>query len=241
MASAKKNVSKGFKPETVQKIVSELQKLIAFFMEFLKNGGFIKLVISMGNSKIGKCMNVSLAPVITCKNCGKCKNFCYDIKACLQYLNVRIARAKNTALFLYDRENFFNQLWDRMSKRKKNKFLRFHVSGEIMDINHLEYMIKTAKRFPDFVIWTYTKMYWIVNEYIRIHGGNKNCIPENFSIMYSEWKGLPIDNPYNMPVFRCVYPEEEKPDCMKCPGNCDICKANNIGCVAAQSVYADLH
>ena len=242
MASTKKNISKGFKPETVQKIVKELQKLVLFFLEYLQNGGFIKLVVSLGNSKIGRCLNVSLAPVITCKNCSKCKCFCYDIKACLQYVNVRIARAKNTALFMYSRDEFFNQLWQRMERRKKNKFLRFHVSGEIMDINHLERMIETARRFPDFVIWTYTKMYGIVNEYIRKHGGNKNCIPENFTIMFSEWKGLPIDNPYNMPVFRCVYPEETKPaGCMKCPGNCDICKANNIGCVNGMSVYADLH
>lgn len=241
MASAKKNVSKGFKPETVKKITKNLSEGVKLYRKYLEDGKQIKLVISSGNSKIGKCMNVSLAPIITCGNCKECKCFCYDVKACLQYKNVRIARAKNTALFRHDRENFFRQLWERMGHKKTNKFLRFHVSGEIADINHLEYMIETARRFPDFVIWTYTKMYWIVNEYIRIHGGNKNCIPENFSIMYSEWKGLPIDNPYNMPVFRCVYPEEEKPDCMKCPGNCDTCKANNIGCVAAQSVYADLH
>ena len=242
MASKKTVKSKGFKPETIRKIVEELQVLIAYFLEILKNGGFIKLVISMGNSKIGKCMNVSLAPIITCKNCSKCKSFCYDVKACLQYLNVRIARAKNTALFLYDREQFFTQLWKRMEKRRTNKFLRFHVSGEIMDLNHFEYMVKTAEMFPDFVIWTYTKMYWIVNEYIRIHGEDKNCIPGNFAVMYSEWKGLPIDNPYNMPVFRCIYPEENKPNnCMKCPGNCDICKSNNIGCVNGQSVYTELH
>ena len=242
MAVKKTVKAKGFKPETIKKIVEELQKLIAYFLAFLQNGGFIKLVISMGNSKIGKYMNVSLAPIITCKNCGKCKQFCYDVKACLQYLNVRIARAKNTALFMYSREEFFRQLWGRMAKRIKNKFLRFHVSGEIVDLNHFEYMVKTAEMFPDFIIWTYTKMYWIVNEYIRQHGGDKSCIPSNFTVMYSEWKSLPIDNPYNMPVFRCVYPEEKKPEgCMRCPGNCDICKANKIGCVNGMSVYADLH
>ena len=241
MATNKK-VNKGFKPETIRKLVAELQKFIAYYMHSLVNGGFIKLVVSCGNSKIGRCLNVSLAPIITCKNCSKCKNFCYDVKACLQYLNVRIARAKNTALFLYNRQEFFNQLWTKMSRRKKNKFLRFHVSGEIMDVNHFEYMIETAKRFPEFTIWTYTKMYWIVNEYIRIHGGNKDCIPSNFTVMFSEWKGLPIDNPYNMPVFRCINPGEKAPKgCMKCPGNCNVCKTNKIGCPFGFSSYTELH
>lgn len=234
--------TKGFKTETVKKIVNKLNYSVKLYREYLEKGEEVKIVISSGNSKIGKCMNVSLAPIITCGNCKECKCFCYDVKACLQYTNVVNARAKNTALFRYDRENFFNQLWQKMSRKKTNKYLRFHVSGEIVDVNHLEYMIETAKRFPDFTIWTYTKMYHVVNEYIRMHGENKSCIPSNFTIMFSEWKGLPIVNPYNMPVFRCVYPEEKKPEnCFRCPGNCDFCKANKCGCVCGMSSYVDLH
>ena len=235
-------MSKGFKIETVRKIVNKLNSTEKMYRHYLEKGEQIKLVISNGNSKIGRCINVSLAPIITCGNCKECKCFCYDVKACLQYTNVLNARAKNTALFRYNRDEFFRQLWGKMSRKKTNKFLRFHVSGEIVDLNHFEYMIETAKRFPDFTIWTYTKMYWIVNEYIRIHGGNKNCIPTNFSIMFSEWKGLPIVNPYNMPVFRCIYPEEQIDNgYMLCPGNCDICKKNNIGCVCGMSSYVHLH
>ena len=234
--------AKGFKIETIRKITKDLNNRISGYYGNLENGKHIDLVISNGNSKIGKCMNVSLAPIVTCKNCKQCKYFCYDVKACLQYYNVRNARAKNTALFRFSRQEFFNQLWQKMEHKKTNKYLRFHVSGEIIDINHFEYMIETAKRFPDFTIWTYTKMYHIINEYIRKNGGNKNCIPSNFSVMFSEWKGLPIVNPYNMPVFRCVYPEEQRPaGCMECPGNCDICKAQNIGCVCGMSSFVNLH
>lgn len=234
--------NKGYKPETLKKIVSGLKKEIENYSSDLLEGKTINIVISAGNSKIGKCMNVSLAPIITCGNCKECKGFCYDVKACLQYENVRKARAKNTAIFRNSMEDFFTQLWKKMAKKRTNKFLRFHVSGEITSIDHLQYMIKTAEMFPDFKIWTYTKMYWIVNQYVREHGGNRQeCIPHNMSIMFSEWKGLPTNNDYDFPVFRCVMPEEEKPDCMKCPGNCDYCKAHNCGCIAGLSVYADLH
>ena len=237
-----KNQAKGFKPETVKNIVTKLNAKNREYKKDLENGKDIKLVISSGNSKIGKCMNVSLAPIITCGNCKECKCFCYDVKACLQYTNVLNARTKNTALFRYNRQEFFRQLWERMSRKKTNKYLRFHVSGEIVDLEHFALMVETAKRFPDFIIWTYTKMYWIVNEYIRQNGGTKDCIPANFTVMFSEWNGLPIDNPYEMPVFRCVYPEEKKPNnCMKCPGNCDTCKENKIGCPYGMSSYVELH
>lgn len=241
MAKQKK-ATRGFRPEVIKKVVSLLLKMIAYYRAILDNGGFIKLVTSSGNRKIGRCLNVSLAPIVTCGNCSKCKQFCYDVKAVLQYVNVLYARAKNTALFEYSRELFFAQLWTKMERRKKNLFLRFHVSGEIKDINHLEWIIKTAEKFPQYKIWTYTKMYWTVNQYIMEHGGNKDCLPANLSIMFSEWKGLPIYNPYNMPVFRCIYPEETAPaDCMLCPGNCDVCKAENRGCIVGQSSYVHLH
>ena len=128
-----------------------------------------------------------------------------------------------------------------MAKKRTNKFLRFHVSGEIRDMDHFSRMVETARMFPDFTVWTYTKMYGIVNEYIRQHGGNKNCIPENFSVMFSEWKGLPIINPYGMPVFRCVESEDEAPGIALCPGDCNVCKKHHCGCVAGQSRKVILH
>ena len=228
---------KGFRPEVVRKIVQSLVNRKNHYIEMLKNGEEVKLVISNGNRKIGLCMNVSLAPIITCGNCKECKYFCYDVKACCQYENVRNARAKNTALFLYSRDEFFRQLWERMSRKKTNKFLRFHVSGEIIDIDHFSRMVETARKFPEFTIWTYTKMYHIVNEWIRENGS----LPENFHVMFSEWIGLPIVNPYGMPVFRCVETETEAPGIALCPGDCNVCKEHHCGCVAGQSRKVILH
>ena len=85
---------KGFRPETIQKIVNSLVILINYFLGLLKAGKQVNISISDGNNKIGRCMNVSLAPIVTCANCKECKHYCYDVKACCQYENVRIARAK---------------------------------------------------------------------------------------------------------------------------------------------------
>jgi len=237
--ATKKTVG-GYKPETLKKIISDLKRRTNSYVQELKDGRKIKLVISAGNRKIGRAMNVSLAPIITCGNCKDCMFFCYDVKACLQYENVRNARAKNTALFMLDRFEFFRQLWEAMSKRRTNKFLRFHVSGEIMDYNHFELIVETARRFPDFVVWTYTKMYHIVNEWIKNHGGNKDAVPKNLIVMFSEWHGIPIPNTYGLPEFSCAFPGEQGRG-FHCPGNCDFCKEHNCGCVGGQSSYADLH
>lgn len=235
MATSKKEIN-GFKMVTIQKIVNSLVMWVGYYHDGMEDGRKVDLVISDGNKKIGRCMNVSLAPILTCKRCEKCMYYCYDIKACLQYENVRKARAKNTALFNYSREEFFRQLWERMARKRKNKFLRFHVSGEIVDTAHFNLMVETARRFPDFTIWTYTKNYDAVNEWIAAHGS----IPENFSVMFSEWKGVPIDNPYNMPVFRCAFTDADRIG-FHCPGNCDICKEKHCGCIAGQSAWVDLH
>ena len=87
-------------------------------------------------------------------------------------------------------------------------------------------------------------MYSIVNEYIRDNGP----LPSNFHVMFSEWDGLKMDNPYNMPVFTCKLKAGNKDrsaesfeSMYKCPGNCDICKASGRGCIAGENTFADEH
>lgn len=210
----------------------------------------IKMCISTGNRKIGRVMNVSLMPVITCHNCSECKHFCYDIKACLQYPDTVInARMRNTVIMMRDRARYFELIESRISRRRTNKYFRWHVAGDIIDLDYFENMVEIAKRHPDFIFWTYTKNYDIVNEYVREHGENrKAAIPANFSIMFSEWDGMRFDNPYNFPCFSCKmkagnknHPESYFKNLHKCPGNCDICKAAGRGCIAGESTYCDEH
>ncbi|MBQ9606969.1 MAG: hypothetical protein IJV16_07320 [Lachnospiraceae bacterium] len=243
----KNNNKKHVKPysaATLKKAVKLLKTLIAYYAACIASGEILKACISSGNKKIGRVLNVSIAPVITCGNCSGCKEFCYDIKAVIQYPEVSRARARNTALAIHKRDEFFRQIDEKMTHRKKNKFFRWHVSGDIMDYDYFCRMVEIAKNHPDFVIWTYTKMYGIVNMYVRNHGGDKSCIPENFSIMFSEWRGMPMNNPYKFPEFRVKF-EDDSADMFsglwKCPWNCDACKACNHGCIVGESVYCDVH
>lgn len=237
-----------FKNETLKKYQDNMRKKIAELTAIArKNPDTLKTHFSNGNSKIGKVLNVSTAPVFTCHNCDGCRGFCYDIKACLQYTNTVLpARAENTVLAIHYRDKFFDEIEKKLKRRRAHKFFRWHVGGEIIDFDYFCRMVEVAKKFPDFYFWTYTKMYTIVNMYVEKYG--RDAIPKNFTIMFSEWDGMPIYNPYNFPVFSCKLKAGNKnhtPDYFnnlwKCPGNCDICKKAGRGCMAAENTYADEH
>lgn len=228
---------------SITKAVRNLREKYSFYLaKITRDGvGSVKMCISTGNRKIGRVLNVSLPPVLTCANCSECKYLCYDIKACLQYVNVVDARARNLAILRADRDEYFRRIDDKLSRRRTNKFFRWHVSGDIVDLDYLARMVDIARAHPDFVFWTYTKNYAVVNEYCRTRGG-RVAIPENLSIMFSEWRGMPMVNPYGFPEFSVVFKDDEhKPTGHYCPGNCDVCKATHRGCIAGETTYCHEH
>lgn len=231
-----------YQKSTIVKVRKTLVELIKMYIAMLAAGIALRVAISTGNRKIGNVLNVSIAPLVTCGNCKECSKYCYDLKACLQYENVRNARARNTAILQFDRDSYFAQVENKIAKRRGNFYFRWHVSGEIPDIDYLNRMIEIARRYPHFTFWTYTKMYGIVNNWCYQHG--RENIPANLHIMFSEWRGMPMHNPYNFPVFTVRFISEgEKflPDIWTCPGNCDKCKQAKRGCVVGENVQAADH
>ena len=206
---------------------------------------------SQGNDKIGRVLNVSILPVITCPGCDHtCALFCYDVRDCLRFpKNVLYARCVNTWLLIHCPERFWFEIDRKMTRRRKNKRLRFHVGGEIMSVEHFAEMVKIAERHPDFIIWTYTKKYQFVNAYIDAHGGSRAAAyPEWFTVMFSEWDGLPVDNPHGLPVFATRLKAGNKnhsPEYFdalyQCPGNCQICLETRRGCVVGESTANTEH
>ena len=230
-----------FSIESIKKVTKQIQATREHYMAV--NVEDIKLAISKGNRKIGRTMNVSLPPIVTCANCKECKFLCYDIKACLQYPNTVIdARVRNLVILLKDRAEYFNRIDKAMSRRRTNKYFRWHVAGDIIDIDYFDNMVKLAEKHPDFICWTYTKNYKVVNSWIESHGGNKNALPKNLSVMFSEWRGMEMINPYGLPEFRVVFKDDEiKPVGHYCPGNCEICLKSGRGCVAQETTYCNEH
>lgn len=208
----------------------------------------LKISISKGNSKIGKVMNVSNMPVLSCGHCSHCAPYCYDMHSANFRKTVIMARAKNTSILRRDRKEYFRQIRLAIS-RTSYRYFRWHVGGEIVDFDYFAEMVKIAKENPHITFWTYTKMHHIVNLYVTLHGEIRSeAIPQNFHIMFSEWDGMPLDNPYNFPVFSCKLLAGNKnhddsyfDSLYRCPGKCGACIASGRGCVAGETAYALEH
>lgn len=224
--------------ETIRKVTRSLNDAIAHYDQIAV--GEIPMCISDGNKKIGRVMNVSLPPIISCGNCSECQKLCYDIKACNQYPNTVIdARARNFSILKRNREGYFERIRRAIARRRKNLYFRWHVAGDIMDADYLDHMNWIAEQFPEFIFWAYTKMYGIVNDYCGDRG--REMIADNLSIMFSEWRGMPMENPHGFPEFRVVFKDEVEPVGFYCPGNCDVCKKVNRGCIVGETTYCREH
>lgn len=226
--------------------LKKLANLFKLHVSKIENGEIIARVhISKGNSKIGKVLNVSTVPVMDCKNCKECSKLCYAINSYVRYTNTCVpAWTDNSYLARNNRQFYFNSIRETLKRRKRNLYFRWHVAGEIQDMDYLENMVAIAKDFPNFKFWTYTKMYELVNLYCDMNGG-KSAIPGNLVIMFSEWRGMPMFNKYGFPEFRVVFnSDDNKPDEKTnwfCPGNCDICKKACRGCIVGETTYCHEH
>ena len=228
-----------FKQETIRKYLAAVRMLVEIYTARLMEGKQLKVSITKGNSKV-PAWNVSTAPILTCANCGGCMWYCYDVRDALRYGNVLDARARNTAIMRYDRAEYFRQIESIMTPRRRNKAFRWHVGGDIPDAAYFAEMIEIARRHPDWLYWTYTKRYNVVNEYLNTHG--TDSLPENFRIMMSEWRGMTMQNSFSLPEFRVIFKGEKAPNGVWiCPGACAVCLEANRGCVAGETTYCHEH
>lgn len=225
--------------ESIKKAMDSLKTAMDKYMKTPYSE--LRLHISAGNKKIGRVYNFSMAPGITCPNCAGCLPYCYDVKAVLQYKNVVNARAENTAMMYMNMSDTFAQIDAFITRtHRRNKFFRWHVSGDIINYEYLCNMVWIAKRHPEWTFWTYTKAYHIVNKFMEINGADS--IPSNLSIMFSVWNGMACPNPFRMPTFTCIQEGmEPAPGEWSCPGNCDICLSSGHGCPFRESAHVYEH
>lgn len=184
----------------------------------------LKLSISPGNKKMGYIPSVSLPPVITCANGCACARKCYAAKLCRIYPTVKAAYQRNYELLNGDEREYWRQVRDVVSV---SKYFRFHVSGDIVNIDYFAEMVTTARLYPGCDILAFTKKYYIVNRYIDLFGP----LPKNLKIIFSEWPGMEMNNKYDLPVAHVIFKGETPADDWKiCGGNCSECACRGVGC-----------
>jgi len=201
----------------------------------------LTVCVSVGNNKVGKALNVSLPAIVSCTNCAGCMAECYDRRDC-RYGNVMDARARNYSILSRDMEKYFRDVVDAILHHPSFTAFRWHVGGDVppdaRGVEYVAHMVAIAREFPQITFWTYTKNYYAYNEYVRRNGGNiADAIPDNLSVMFSQWRGIPMSNPYGFPEFRAYYDDETPAGGMQCPGDCRICRAQGIGCPHRMTVW----
>lgn len=184
----------------------------------------LKLSISYGNKKMGFIPSVSLPPVVTCKNCATCAKKCYAKKLCRIYPSVEKAYNNNLELLKSDRNSYFEQI---KSVAMLTGFFRYHVSGDIIDIDYIDRMCKLARQCKKTTFLAFTKNYDDVNKYLENHKK-----PANLQIIFSlPFDGASIENPYNLPMAAVILKgQEPKKNYKICGGNCATCASCGIGC-----------
>ena len=229
MATQFKHSYKEFGADAVRK---RIQSMLAFRDEVNVEEAHVKF--STGNRKTGaKVPSVSLIPVADCGNCAVCAKGCYDVRNVCFQKTVQKARANNSAICKVNALKYFKEIREYIIK-KSVRFFRWHVGGDIKDLEYLSYMVHIAEQVPGCEFLAFTKMYDLINDFIEKAGP----IPGNLHIIFSDWRGAEFENPHGLPVSSPLWPDGTKgPHCTDrsflCPGSCEECAENGVGCWVA--------
>lgn len=166
--------------------------------------------ITCQNSKLGKAIcDMSLPPITTCRPDAPCKKDCYAQKNCLIHPSNRVCYERNLAAYIAQPEKFFDNIIYQL-KFMPFKFMRWHSSGDIVDMTYLLGMVRVATECPDTKFLVFTKKYELVNEYL-----DDNRLPENLKVVFSGWGAFPMPNPHNLPTAYIKFKKENEYDTNK--------------------------
>lgn len=177
----------------------------------------MELKISRGNSKIGQTPNLSLPPIVTCRDNVPCARDCYAKRSYIQYPRVRECWGGNLKLYLEKPEKFFSDLTVYLSIKRPRRF-RLFVGGDFPDAKFFDKMLDIVFSYPDINFLCFTKRYEFA---IRWQG----YIPSNYKLVLSMWPGLDLPEGYEK--FPTAWLSEDDrfnfDTYIKCKGKCSEC------------------
>lgn len=183
-----------------------------------------KLSISKGNAKMGAIPSVSLPAGVTCNPDAPCFKKCYALRIERRYKQSKAAYQNNLDILENSPELFWIQV---KAAASVTRFFRYHVSGDIPNIEYLNNMVNLAHELPNTTFLAFTKQYPIINAYIN--GGA--VLPDNLKIIFSNWGAWQCENPHNLPVCEIILKGNAPDDNWKiCGGNCTECACRGVGC-----------
>lgn len=219
--------AKDIKPIKIDAMQTRLAKMIDARNAFISNIDEQHVFISAGNRKTGFAVpSVSLIPVADCGNCSSCSRLCYDLRNDCIYNGVIQSRAKNSAIARTQIDRYFAEI---SAACKAFRFFRWHIGGDILSAEYLAGMIRTAQENPQTLFLAFTKRYDLINAYLD--SGAE--LPSNLQVIFSDWPGAKMNNPYNMPTSSPIFADGTRAgsaDAITCPGDCSNCAVMGSGC-----------
>lgn len=201
-----------------------------------------QMTISKGNKKMGDIESISLPAITTCRADCPCYKDCYAARMAAYRKTVRDSYERNYQTLKEDPKMFWTVIKAAMMV---NKYFRFHVSGDIVDADYFDHMVKLAREVKTCEVMCFTKKYEIVNNYLD----KGKRLPKNLHIMFSVWPGLKCDNPHHLPEAHVLMKDGSctcdpaKAD-YHCKKNCMECAVTNSGCWSLkrnQKLVLDFH
>lgn len=176
--------------------------------------------VTLGNRKLGSICAINLPAIITCRDNAPCKKLCYARKGHFQYSNVKNCYEENLRAFLEEPKQ---AELDIINQLPIEGHCRIHASGDFVNKEYLEMLIRVAKKCKGVKFMAFTKKYELVNDYLN----NGNKLPSNFKILFSGWYGLEMENPHNLPTAYIQLKKQNddriKKNAIQCTGSCPKC------------------
>lgn len=194
--------------------------------------------VTIGNSKLGIIPAINLPAIITCREDAPCKKLCYANKGNFHFPCVKKCYSNNLKEYM---ENPKQAEEDIKKQLKSVNMVRWHASGDIVNRDYFDMMIRIAKAKKEIKFLCFTKKFEIINQYLD----EGNVIPKNLKIIFSEWfESYGLFNPHNLSVAYVYNPKIDNPipknafnctgNCVECGGMCWLLKKN-------QSVFFHMH
>lgn len=180
--------------------------------------------ISKGNIKMGAIPSVSLPACTTCNPDAPCFKKCYARRMAVRRATVRSAYDRNLDILNNNPSIYWAQVKAAASMAR---FFRYHVSGDIPNIEYFNNMVQIANDLPGTQFLAFTKQYNIVNTYLN----NGGTIPSNLKILFSNWGSWKCENPHSLPQCEIIFKGAAAAENWKiCGGNCTACACAGVGC-----------
>lgn len=168
--------------------------------------------------------------------CGSC----YAHKGMYVFPNVRNAQAKRLEILSSDLDQWRQDMTEliRLKYRRKagkDRVFRFHDSGDVQSLEHLEAIVQIARDLPDILFWLPTKQYPTVRQWLA---QNSDGFPSNLAVRVSApmigRPAVPIPGTVSSTVsagvgYSCPAPQQGN--------NCGDCRA----CWSTEIASVDYH